>query len=143
MHSANDWGLYAQVFIKTVNVEIHVVVLQGSTIIFPHSQFMELSLPFPSLMLKLSIIKLKPSIAKLRHAKGQRDRFKRAALFLVQAMPVVKYASSYLLLQAFRDVVADEGVLPEPTKNLLFSTFDPIYDFHCAFLSELEQRMAL
>ncbi|XP_044170655.1 FERM, ARHGEF and pleckstrin domain-containing protein 2-like isoform X1 [Acropora millepora] len=44
---------------------------------------------------------------------------------------------------AFRDVVADEGVLPEPTKNLLFSTFDPIYDFHCAFLSELEQRMAL
>ena len=47
------------------------------------------------------------------------------------------------LLQAFRDVVADEGVLPEPTKKLLFSTFDPIYDFHCAFLSELEQRMAL
>ena len=47
------------------------------------------------------------------------------------------------LLQAFRDVVADEGVLPEPTKKLLFSTFDPIYDFQCAFLSELEQRMAL
>ena len=58
-------------------------------------------------------------------------------------MPVVEYASSYLSLQAFRDVVADEGLLPEPTKNLLFSTFDPIYDFHCAFLSELEQRMAL
>ncbi|XP_067030737.1 FERM, ARHGEF and pleckstrin domain-containing protein 2-like [Acropora muricata] len=58
-------------------------------------------------------------------------------------MPVVKYASSYLLLQAFRDVVADEGVLPEPTTNLLFSTFYPIYDFHCVFLSELEQRMAL
>lgn len=44
---------------------------------------------------------------------------------------------------AFRDVVSDEGVLPEPTKKLLFSTFDPIYDFHCAFLSELEHRMAL
>ncbi|XP_067048424.1 FERM, ARHGEF and pleckstrin domain-containing protein 2-like [Acropora muricata] len=44
---------------------------------------------------------------------------------------------------AIRDVVADEGMLPEPTKNLLFSTFYPIYDFHCVFLSELEQRMAL
>ena len=53
-------------------------------------------------------------------------------------MRVVKYVSWYLLLQAFRDVVADEGVLPEPTKNLLFSTFDPIYDFKYAFLSELE-----
>ncbi|XP_067029809.1 FERM, ARHGEF and pleckstrin domain-containing protein 2-like isoform X2 [Acropora muricata] len=46
-------------------------------------------------------------------------------------------------IKAFRDVVADEGVLPEPTKNLFFSTFYPIYDFHCVFLSELEQRMAL
>ena len=56
-------------------------------------------------------------------------------------MRVVKYVSWYLLLQAFRDVVSDEGVLPGPTTNLLFSTFDPIYDFHCAFLSKLEQRM--
>ena len=44
---------------------------------------------------------------------------------------------------AFRDVVGEEELLPEPTKKLLFSTFDPIYDFHCAFLSELEQRMAV
>ncbi|KAJ7328115.1 FERM, ARHGEF and pleckstrin domain-containing protein 1 [Desmophyllum pertusum] len=44
---------------------------------------------------------------------------------------------------AFRDVVNDDGVLPEPTRKLLFSTFDPIYDFHCSFLSELEKRMTL
>ncbi|KAL9964479.1 hypothetical protein ACROYT_G028125 [Oculina patagonica] len=44
---------------------------------------------------------------------------------------------------AFRDVVSEDGVLPEPTRKLLFSTFDPIYDFHCSFLAELEQRMNL
>lgn len=44
---------------------------------------------------------------------------------------------------AFRDVISNDGVLPELTRKLLFSTFDPIYDFHCSFLSELEQRMNL
>ncbi|EDO33626.1 predicted protein [Nematostella vectensis] len=44
---------------------------------------------------------------------------------------------------AFREVVSSPGVLPEATKKLLFSTIDPIYDFHCAFLSELEERMTL
>ena len=46
-----------------------------------------------------------------------------------------------LFPQAFRDVISNNGVLPEITRKLLFSTFDPIYDFHCSFLSELEQRM--
>ena len=48
-----------------------------------------------------------------------------------------------LFFQAFRDVISNDGVLPELTRKLLFSTFDPIYDFHCSFLSELEQRMNL
>ena len=49
----------------------------------------------------------------------------------------------FVFSQAFRDVINNDGVLPEPTRKLLFSTFDPIYDFHCSFLSELEQRMNL
>ncbi|XP_058965741.2 FERM, ARHGEF and pleckstrin domain-containing protein 2 isoform X1 [Pocillopora verrucosa] len=44
---------------------------------------------------------------------------------------------------AFRDVVNEDSILPEERRKLLFSTFDPIYDFHCSFLSELEQRMNL
>lgn len=54
---------------------------------------------------------------------------------------VVTLICCLLFSQAFRDVISDDGVLPEPTKKLLFSTFDPIYEFHCSFLSELEQRM--
>lgn len=56
---------------------------------------------------------------------------------------VVTLIRCLLFSQAFRDVISDDGVLPEPTKKLLFSTFDPIYEFHCSFLSELEQRMNL
>ena len=39
--------------------------------------------------------------------------------------------------------MSGEDVLPETVKKLLFSTVDPIYDFHCAFLEELEKRMQL
>ena len=56
---------------------------------------------------------------------------------------VDKLICCLLFSQAFRDVISNDGVLPELTRKLLFSTFDPIYDFHCSFLSELEQRMNL
>ena len=58
-------------------------------------------------------------------------------LYLLNEAPIC----CLLFPQAFRDVITNDGALPEPTRKLLFSTFDPVYDFHCSFLSELEQRM--
>ncbi|XP_033097418.1 FERM, ARHGEF and pleckstrin domain-containing protein 1-like isoform X2 [Anneissia japonica] len=41
----------------------------------------------------------------------------------------------------FRKAVTNESNLPE-ILEILFSNLDPIYDFHCKFLKEVEQRLA-
>ncbi|CAB4010753.1 FERM, ARHGEF and pleckstrin domain-containing 2 isoform X2, partial [Paramuricea clavata] len=43
---------------------------------------------------------------------------------------------------AFRNTVFEKEALPEDVKELLFSNFDPLYDFHCLFLDELQQRLS-
>ena len=45
--------------------------------------------------------------------------------------------------QWFRNVVTKEDVMPEHLVNLLFANLDPIYEFHCSFLKEIEQRLAM
>jgi len=43
----------------------------------------------------------------------------------------------------FRNAVQKEEVLPEPLGHLLFANLEPIYEFHCSFLKEIEQRLAM
>ncbi|XP_006875295.1 PREDICTED: FERM, RhoGEF and pleckstrin domain-containing protein 2 [Chrysochloris asiatica] len=43
----------------------------------------------------------------------------------------------------FRSAVVKEDAMPENLRVLLFSSIDPIYEFHRGFLRELEQRLAL
>jgi len=43
----------------------------------------------------------------------------------------------------FRNSLQKESALPEPLDHLLFAVLDPIYEFHCAFLKEIEQRLAM
>ena len=45
-------------------------------------------------------------------------------------------------LQWFRDEVSKEEDMPEDLLTLLFSHVDPIYELHCSFLKDIEQRMA-
>merc|ERR1719210_796665 len=42
----------------------------------------------------------------------------------------------------FRDEVSKEEQMPEELLSLLFSHLDPIYELHCSFLKDIEQRMA-
>nr|CAD7439769.1 unnamed protein product [Timema bartmani] len=43
----------------------------------------------------------------------------------------------------FRDEVSkEEDEMPDDVLNLLFALIDPIYEFHCNFLREIEQRLA-
>ena len=44
--------------------------------------------------------------------------------------------------QWFRDEVSKEEQMPEELLSLLFSHLDPIYELHCSFLKDIEQRMA-
>lgn len=44
--------------------------------------------------------------------------------------------------QWFRDEVSKEEDMPEELLTLLFSHVDPIYELHCSFLKDIEQRMA-
>ena len=45
--------------------------------------------------------------------------------------------------QWFHDFMTKEDILPRTLSNVLFSNVNPIYDFHCSFLKEIEQRLAL
>ena len=45
-------------------------------------------------------------------------------------------------MQWFRDEVSKEEDMPEDLLTLLFSHIDPIYELHCSFLKDIEQRMA-
>ena len=51
--------------------------------------------------------------------------------------------SKRVSFQWFRNVVTKEDVMPEHLVNLLFANLDPIYEFHCSFLKEIEQRLAM
>ena len=39
--------------------------------------------------------------------------------------------------------MSKDDVMPENLMDLLYSTLDPIYEFHCSFLKEIEQRLAM
>ncbi|XP_069474214.1 FERM, ARHGEF and pleckstrin domain-containing protein 2 isoform X2 [Ambystoma mexicanum] len=43
----------------------------------------------------------------------------------------------------FRSAVVKEDAMPEGLMMMLFSNFDPIYEFHRGFLKQIEQRLAL
>uniref|UniRef100_A0A8D2CTS0 FERM, ARHGEF and pleckstrin domain-containing protein 2 n=1 Tax=Sciurus vulgaris TaxID=55149 RepID=A0A8D2CTS0_SCIVU len=43
----------------------------------------------------------------------------------------------------FRSAVVKEGAMPTALMTLLFSSIDPVYEFHRGFLREVEQRLAL
>ena len=47
-----------------------------------------------------------------------------------------------LLTVSFRNVV-ERSFLPTKVMNFLFDNIDPLYDFHCSLLEELEERMVL
>ncbi len=48
-----------------------------------------------------------------------------------------------LLLQSFRDVVTSNVDVSEALTKLMFENIDPLYDFHCSLLAELEDRVAM
>lgn len=48
----------------------------------------------------------------------------------------------FMNFQWFRDEVSKEEEMPEELLSLLFSHLDPIYELHCSFLKDIEQRMA-
>lgn len=48
-----------------------------------------------------------------------------------------------VLTVSFREVVENNDVLPERLLKLLYDNIDPLYDFHCSLLAELEERIAL
>ena len=50
--------------------------------------------------------------------------------------------SHFIYFQWFRDEVSKEEQMPEELLSLLFSHLDPIYELHCSFLKDIEQRMA-
>ncbi|XP_006902996.1 PREDICTED: FERM, RhoGEF and pleckstrin domain-containing protein 2 [Elephantulus edwardii] len=43
----------------------------------------------------------------------------------------------------FRSMVVKEDAMPQDLQTLLFSSIDPVYEFHRGFLRELEQRLTL
>ncbi|XP_029460341.1 FERM, ARHGEF and pleckstrin domain-containing protein 1 isoform X2 [Rhinatrema bivittatum] len=43
----------------------------------------------------------------------------------------------------FQSTVGNDDSMPETLKNLIFSSFEPLYKFHTCFLKEIEQRLAL
>ncbi|XP_077987810.1 FERM, ARHGEF and pleckstrin domain-containing protein 2-like isoform X2 [Glandiceps talaboti] len=42
----------------------------------------------------------------------------------------------------FRKAVMKESAMPTTVLDMLFNNLDPIYDFHCGFVKEVEQRLA-
>ena len=52
------------------------------------------------------------------------------------------YINGDFEFQWFRDEVSKEEQMPEELLSLLFSHLDPIYELHCSFLKDIEQRMA-
>lgn len=48
-----------------------------------------------------------------------------------------------LLNKWFREEVNKEDNMPDDLLELLFSLLEPIYDFHCTFLKEIEQRLSI
>lgn len=48
-----------------------------------------------------------------------------------------------VLTLSFREVVEKDGILPESLLKLLYDNIDPLYDFHCSLLAELEERVNL
>ena len=46
-----------------------------------------------------------------------------------------------LYLQWFRSAATREELMPDHLSELLFTSLDRIYDFHCAFLKEIETRL--
>ena len=48
-----------------------------------------------------------------------------------------------VLTVSFREVVEKDDILPERLMKLLYDNIDPLYDFHCSLLAELEERINL
>jgi hypothetical protein len=48
-----------------------------------------------------------------------------------------------MTLQWFRDTVGQTDCMPEHLADLLFSSLEPIYDAHCLFLQDVEQRLTM
>lgn len=46
------------------------------------------------------------------------------------------------VLQSFQSFAGKEEVFPDSVRNLISSSYDPVYKFHQGFLKEVEQRLA-
>ena len=46
------------------------------------------------------------------------------------------------VLQSFKSVAEKDEAFPESVKNLISTSYDPLYKFHQGFLKEVEQRLA-
>ena len=47
----------------------------------------------------------------------------------------------FVCCQWFRNAVTKDDLLPDHLGELLFGSLDQIYDFHCAFLKQIETRL--
>lgn len=48
-----------------------------------------------------------------------------------------------VLTVSFREVVEKDDILPNHLLKLLYDNIDPLYDFHCSLLAELEERITM
>lgn len=46
------------------------------------------------------------------------------------------------VLQSFRSFAGKEEVFPDSIRNLISTSYEPVYKFHQGFLKEVEQRLA-
>ncbi|XP_043926726.1 FERM, ARHGEF and pleckstrin domain-containing protein 2-like [Protopterus annectens] len=79
--------------------------------------------------------------------EAQRKRYPADKAYFI-AKEILTTERTYLkdlevLTVWFRSAIIKENAMPEGLMTLLFSNIDPIYEFHRAFLKEVEQRLAL
>ncbi|KAM6963101.1 FERM, ARHGEF and pleckstrin domain-containing protein 2 [Aplochiton taeniatus] len=79
--------------------------------------------------------------------EGRRKRYPTDKAYFI-AKEILTTERTYLkdlevITVWFRSAVVKENAMPEALMSLLFSSIDPIYEFHRGFLKEIDQRLAL
>uniref|UniRef100_A0A3B3WQM9 FERM, ARHGEF and pleckstrin domain-containing protein 2 n=1 Tax=Poecilia mexicana TaxID=48701 RepID=A0A3B3WQM9_9TELE len=131
------------------NPQLSPLTSKGPLSLSPSFQMSTLSLPSqaPS-PLQSPILSEVGSTARLEEEEeGRRKRYPTDKAYFI-AKEILTTERTYLkdlevITVWFRSAVIKENAMPEGLMTLLFSTIDPIYEFHRGFLKELDQRLAL
>lgn len=88
------------------------------------------------------------SISSIHKREGYMKKFKESGLIYNIAKEILLTERTYVkdlevLTVSFRSLVEQDGAMPEHLLKLLYDNIDPLYDFHCSLLAELEERISL